>query len=75
LQLHFGKLDKIKGFSDPEAQDALEKVLAENKITYEFFRYDADHGFSNETNPTNYNKECADLAHKRTVEFFKKYLY
>jgi dienelactone hydrolase len=50
-------------------------VLKDNNITYEFFRYDADHGFSNETNPTNYNKECADLAHKRVVEFFKKHLY
>ena len=74
MQLHFGKLDNAKGFSDPEAQDALEKVLKDNKISYEFFRYDAGHGFSNETNPDHYHKESAELAHKRVVEIFKKHL-
>ena len=30
--------------------------------------------FTNETKPENFNKEYTDLAHKRTLEFYEKYL-
>jgi dienelactone hydrolase len=75
LQLHFGTEDKAKDFSDTNAQDKLEKILKENNRTYEFFRYEgADHGFANEKKEKEYNKEYAELAHQRTLEFFAKYL-
>jgi len=67
LQLHFGSLDDIKGFSDAEvriekecaisplqlqAASALEERLKSGAVTYEFNRYDkAHHAFMNETNP------------------------
>jgi carboxymethylenebutenolidase len=76
LQLHFGLKDQLKGFSDPEAQDNLEKVLKENNINYEFFRYNADHAFANDdpTNTARYDKESAELSRQRVVEFFRKQL-
>ena len=73
LQLHFGIKDPHQGFSDLKTQNSLEKVLKEVKANYEFFRYDADHGFANDTNP-NYSKECTQLSRKRVVEFFKNNL-
>jgi carboxymethylenebutenolidase len=76
LQLHFGLKDNLKGFSDPEAQDALEKVLKENNINYEFFRYNADHAFANDdpSNTARYDRESADLARQRVLEFFRSIL-
>lgn len=75
LQLHFGTKDSLAGFSDSAAQDALEKVLKENNIVYEFYRYEgADHAFVNDANPEKYNEACANLAYGRTLEFFGKYL-
>lgn len=75
MQCHFGTKDNLKGFSDPEAQDALEKTLRENNIVFEFYRYEgADHAFVNDSNVQKYNAECAKLAHERTLEFFEKYL-
>ena len=68
-------LDTVKNFSDTESQETLEKKLKEGNRVYEFFRYEnAGHGFANEKHPENYNKEYAELAHQRTLEFFGKYL-
>jgi carboxymethylenebutenolidase len=75
LQLHFGTKDSLKGFSDTEAQDALEKVLKDANVSYEFYRYDgADHAFVNQSNPEKYNAEYAKLSHQRVIEFFEKHL-
>ena len=73
LQLHFGNKDQLKGFSDPEAADALEKLLKENSREYEFYRYEAGHGFANQLNP-NFDKDCTDLARNRVHVFFAKHL-
>jgi len=75
VQLHFGNNDSLKGFSDPEAANALEAQLKAAGAPYEFYRYDgAAHAFTKEDGP-NYNKEAADLAlWDRTVNFFKKHL-
>ncbi len=59
---------------ESKAQDELEKTLKEHNLPFEFYRYDADHGFTNEKNP-NYNKEATELAHTRVIEFFKKQLH
>jgi carboxymethylenebutenolidase len=34
----------------------------------------AQHAFLNDTNEARYNKEAAELAWGRTLDFFKKYL-
>jgi carboxymethylenebutenolidase len=71
LMLHYGSLDTRINAGIPE----YEAALKEQKKTYELFMYEgANHAFNNNTNATRYHKEAADLAWKRTVEFFKKYL-
>ena len=43
-------------------------------MRYEAFVYPGtQHGFNNDTTPR-FNKEAADLAWKRTLEFFQKHL-
>jgi carboxymethylenebutenolidase len=52
-----------------------EAALKANGKTYEIFIYPgAQHAFNNDTNETRYNKEAAELAWGRTIEFFKKNL-
>lgn len=74
LSLHFGTEDHAKGFSDPEAQSALEKKLTEGKVQFEFHRYEgAGHGFCNENKPT-YNEAACNLARQRVLTFFERHL-
>ena len=53
--------------------DDLEKKLRAAGVTFEFHRYQAGHAFANETG-SNYNREAAELAFQRTVEFFTRTL-
>lgn len=54
---------------------AYEAALKEAKIEYQLYMYEgAAHAFNNDSNPQRYNKEAADLAWKRTTEFFKEKL-
>ncbi|QDU61632.1 Carboxymethylenebutenolidase [Planctomycetes bacterium Pan216] len=70
LLLHYGELDRRINAGWP----AYEKALKENGVKYEAFIYeDANHGFHNDTTPR-YDDEAANLAWKRTIEFFKKNL-
>ena len=70
LLLHFGELDKRVN----EGWPAFEESLKKNGKQYEAFVYpNANHGFHNDTTPR-YDKEMAQLAWKRTIEFFKKHL-
>ncbi|VDI73555.1 carboxymethylenebutenolidase [Mytilus galloprovincialis] len=73
VQCHFGNLDTLEGFSAPKDQDLLEQTLKETGVVFEFYRYEANHAFTNTTGP-NYNKECCDLALKRMCEFMGKNL-
>jgi len=71
LLLHYaGNDDRInKGI--PEFEAALKNA----KIEYHLYMYPgAEHAFNNDTNAERYNKESADLAWKRTIEFFKEKL-
>jgi carboxymethylenebutenolidase len=57
--------------------EGLEKKLKDAHVHYEFFHYQAQHAFANETikNPTvpiKYNAEAANLAWQRTMEFLKR---
>ncbi len=70
LQLHYAELDTRVN----EGWPAYEKALKENNKVYEAYLYEgANHGFHNDTTPR-YDKEDAELAWKRTIDFFKKHL-
>jgi len=71
LLLHYaGNDDRInKGI--PAFEDALKKA----SIDYKLYMYEgAEHAFNNDTNAARYNKEAAQLAWKRTIEFLKEKL-
>ena len=66
LLLHYGELDTRVN----EGWPAYEKALKDNKKEYTAYMYaNANHGFHNDTTPR-YDKAAAELAWKRTVDFF-----
>ncbi|MEM8939598.1 MAG: dienelactone hydrolase family protein [Bacteroidota bacterium] len=70
LLLHFGELDQRVNAGWPAYEEALKK----NNKTYTAYIYpDANHGFHNDTTPR-YDKEAAELAWNRTIDFFKESL-
>jgi carboxymethylenebutenolidase len=70
LLIHFAEKDERINAAWP----AYEEALKANKVTYEAFIYPGtQHGFNNDTTPR-YDKAAADLAWKRTLEFFAKNL-
>jgi len=70
LQLHFAELDTRVN----EGWPSYEEALKENGKSYEVHFYPAtNHGFHNHSTPR-YDKEAAELAWTRTIEFFKKHL-
>jgi carboxymethylenebutenolidase len=70
LLLHYAGLDTRVN----EGWPAYEKALKENRKEYTAFIYpDVNHGFHNDTTPR-YDKAAAELAWKRTVDFFKEKL-
>ncbi|MFY0654461.1 MAG: dienelactone hydrolase family protein [Cyclobacteriaceae bacterium] len=70
LLLHFGELDKRVNAGWPAYEEALRK----HKKEYTAHVYpNANHGFHNDTTPR-YDKEAAQLAWKRTINFFKEKL-
>jgi carboxymethylenebutenolidase len=59
--------------------DGLEKKFKDANVKHEFYRYDAQHAFGNETLknqpiPAEYHPQAADLAWQRTMEFLKQTL-
>ena len=73
LQCHFGTLDDVKGYSDPEAQKLLREKLDAAGVKYEWFVYEAGHGFTNPNNP-NYQKDICDRALTSMVTFMQRHL-
>jgi carboxymethylenebutenolidase len=70
LLLHYGELDTRVN----EGWPAYEKALQENKKSYTAYIYpNANHGFHNDTTPR-YDKASAELAWKRTIDFFNEKL-
>lgn len=54
---------------------AFEEALKKNGKDYTLYMYEgAQHAFLNDTNEARYNKEAADLAWSRTLDFFKQHL-
>ena len=71
LMLHYAGLDERINAGIP----AYENALKSNQIDYQLFIYEgAQHAFNNDSSPARYQKEPADLAWGRTINFFKKYL-
>ncbi len=60
--------------------DELEKTLREANVKFEFHRYKAKHAFANEEANSKklaiveYNREAAELAWKRTMDFLDRHL-
>jgi carboxymethylenebutenolidase len=70
LMLHYASLDTRITAGWP----AYEAALKANGKRYEAFIYEGvNHGFHNDTTPR-YDKAAAELAWKRTIDFFKKHL-
>jgi len=71
LLLHYAGLDERVN----AGIDTYRKALDEAGKIYELHMYEgANHAFNNDTNAPRYNKEAADLAWSRTVEFLKRNL-
>ena len=70
LQLHYAELDTRVNEGWPE----YEKALQENNVEHTAYIYpNTNHGFHNDTTPR-YDKTAAELAWKRTVDFFNEHL-
>ncbi len=71
LMLHYAGLDERINAGIA----AYENALKSNQIDYQLFIYEgAQHAFNNDSSPARYQKEPADLAWSRTINFFKTYL-
>jgi carboxymethylenebutenolidase len=71
LMLHYAGLDERinKGI------DAYKAALEAGKKDFQIFTYEGvNHAFNNDTSAARYNKEAADLAWNRSVEFLKQKL-
>lgn len=70
LLIHYAELDTRVN----EGWPAYEAALKANKKEYTAYMYaNANHGFHNDTTPR-YDKAAAELAWKRTIDFFKEKL-
>jgi carboxymethylenebutenolidase len=70
LLIHYGELDTRVN----EGWPAYEAALKENKKEYQAFIYpNANHGFHNDSTPR-FDKAAAELAWKRTIDFFNEKL-
>lgn len=68
FQGHFANVDD---WCTPAAADTLESDLGSSGTEYEFYRYEAGHGFFNDTVEA-YNSECATLSWARTIQFLNR---
>ncbi len=72
FQAHFANQDD---WCTPASVDELEGVLKQAGTEFELYRYDAEHGFVNETRPDVYNQQAMQLAWERTIQFLHKHLF
>jgi carboxymethylenebutenolidase len=71
LLLHYAGLDERINAGIPAYRKALEAA----GIAHQIYVYEgANHAFNNDTSEARYNKEAADLAWMRTIEFLKSAL-
>jgi carboxymethylenebutenolidase len=70
LLLHYAGLDERINAGWPAYEAALDAA----GVDYEAFVYDnVNHGFNNDTTPR-FDQDAADLAWRRTLEFFRTHL-
>jgi len=67
---HYGNNDPYI----PEEKIAEVEQAVSGRPGVVFHRYDAGHAFSNWDAPSMYDKDAADLAWSRTIEFLKTHL-
>jgi len=71
LLLHYAGLDKRIN----AGIEAFEAALKKASVDYKLYMYEgAGHAFFNDTSESRYHKEAAQLAWKRTIEFFNSKL-
>jgi len=71
LLLHYAGVDERINKGIPAYEEALKKA----SIDYKIYMYEgAQHAFNNDTNPSRYHKEAAQLAWQRTISFLKEKL-
>lgn len=71
MLLHYAGNDERINKGIPEFEAALKKA----NVEYQLYMYEgAAHAFNNDSNPERYNKEAADLAWERTIDFFREKL-
>ena len=71
LLLQYAGLDDRINAGIPAYEEALKKA----GVDYTIYVYEgANHAFNNDTNEARYNKDAADLAWSRTIDFFKQHL-
>ena len=71
LLLHYAGIDERINSGIPAYEAALQKA----SVDYKIYMYEgAQHAFNNDTAPTRYNKDAAQLAWQRTINFLKEKL-
>ena len=71
LLLHYAGLDERINQGIP----AFKEALVKNGVEHELYMYEGTaHAFNNDTNPARYNKQAAELAWQRTIEFLTRKL-
>jgi carboxymethylenebutenolidase len=68
---HFGRRDK--SVNEQTARALIDRIEAAGK-TIEAHFYDADHAFFNDQRPEVYDRQSAELAWRRTLEFLRRSL-
>jgi carboxymethylenebutenolidase len=68
MLIHYAGNDERIDAGIPAFEEALKKASVDYKI---YIYKGAQHAFFNDTNPSRYNKEAAELAWRRTVAFFR----
>jgi carboxymethylenebutenolidase len=71
LQCHFAEIDD---WCTPAVVGALEDRLRSGRTEYELYRYDARHGFFNETRPGVHDPAASAAAWRRTLDFLHRHL-
>ncbi|MBN2312501.1 MAG: dienelactone hydrolase family protein [Sedimentisphaerales bacterium] len=71
MLIHYAGLDKRIN----AGIEAFEAALKKASVDYKIYMYEgAGHAFFNDTNESRYHKEAAELAWKRTIDFFNEQL-
>ena len=71
MLLHYADNDDRINKGIPAFEEALKKASIDYRI---YYYKGTGHGFHNDTNAERYDRDAAQLAWKRTIEFFREKL-